>query len=142
MSTRRRQQSVDTPVRCFYADDPTRRPDCSLTATVRLGVIALCPPCQARASTIGKGEAPVALHGTALDVLDWLQTADEQLTHAERVLASAVTRARQAGHSWAAIGLRLNITRQAAQQRFRTPTPPPTTRASAGESTTPPTRAH
>lgn len=33
----------------------------------------------------------------------------------------AVTRARQAGHPWAAIGDRLGITRQAAHQRFSTP---------------------
>jgi len=107
-------------VRCFYAADPTKRPDCTLTATVRLGPIALCPPCQARRSTVGKGTAAVTLHEPPVDVLDWLQTADAQLTHAERTLASAVTQARQAGHSWAAIRAQLTITRQAAQQRFRT----------------------
>jgi len=41
-------------VRCFYAADPTKRPDCTLTATIRLGPIALFPPCQARRSTVGK----------------------------------------------------------------------------------------
>lgn len=131
MSTRRCQQSVDTPIRCFYADDPTRRPDCTLTATIRLGSIALCPPCAARRSTVGKGEAPVMLHGPAVDVLNWLHNADAQLAQAERTLASAVTRARQAGHSWATIGTQLNITRQAAQQRFRTSATP--TRVNDGD---------
>ena len=133
-TTRRRQEPVDTPVRCFYAADPTKRPDCTLTATIRLGPIALFPPCQARRSTVGKSTAAVTLHGPPVNVLDWLQTADAQLTHAERTLASAVTRTRQAGHSWAAIGAQLTITRQAAQQRFQTPVTTP--RASAHESTT------
>lgn len=102
---------------------PTTPPggrDCTATATARPSPIALCPSCEARCPTVRKGEAAVTLHASALDVLDWLQTATTRLTHAERVLASAVTRARQAGHSWAAIDTRFNITRQAAQQRFRT----------------------
>lgn len=39
-------------------------------------------------------------------------------TSAESLLATAVTSARSAGHSWEAIGKTLGISRQAAQQRF------------------------
>ncbi len=52
----------------------------------------------------------------------------------EAVLAAAVTRARQAGASWSAIGARIGVSRQGAQQRF--------TRASAHESTNSATRAY
>lgn len=132
--TRRRQESVDTAVRCHYADDPVRRPRCDLTATVRYGTVALCPSCQAARSTLGKGQPPVPLStGPPLDVLDWIATAHEQTIAADRTLTAAVTRARQSGTSWTAIGTQLGVSRQAAQQRF--------TRASAHESTNPATRA-
>lgn len=132
--TRRRQESVDTAVRCHYADDPVRRPRCDLTATVRYGTVALCPSCQAARSTLGKGQPPVPLPtGPPLDVLDWIATAHEQTIAADRTLTAAVTRARQSGTSWTAIGTQLGVSRQAAQQRF--------TRASAHESTNPATRA-
>ncbi|MDN5856912.1 MAG: hypothetical protein L0K86_29565, partial [Actinomycetia bacterium] len=96
--TRRRQESVDTAVRCHYADDPVRRPRCDLTATVRYGTVALCPSCQAARSTLGKGQPPVPLPtGPPLDVLDWIATAHEQTIAADRTLTAAVTRARQSG---------------------------------------------
>ena len=44
--------------------------------------------------------------------------ADAELRVAQLKLRRQVSRARQSGHSWAAIGLALRITRQAAQQRF------------------------
>jgi hypothetical protein len=122
MSRAGRQGPVDTQ-RCFYADDPTSRPECTLTAVVRYDTTVLCANCQPRRSTIGKGTAAVALPaGTALDVLDWVGAAQDQAAVAQRTLTASVTRARHAGHSWTAISTRLGITRQAAQQRFGTPT--------------------
>ncbi len=120
------QRSVDTagPVRCHYATDPTRRPNCTLTASVRIGTLALCPSCSARRSTLGKGQRSAALPPSPqLDVLDWIDTTHQQAAAAENTLTAAVTRARQAGHTWTAIGTRLGITRQAAQQRFTSRTP-------------------
>ena len=43
------------------------------------------------------------------------------LDEANRQLHDAVTSARQAGDSWTTIGAALDITRQAAQQRFGRP---------------------
>jgi hypothetical protein len=135
MTQPRCQQPVDTALLCYYADDPARRPGCTLTATVRFGAIRLCPYCCARRSTLGKGQRPVRLPpGPAVDVLDWVAGAHEQSTAAQRNLTAAVTRARQTGATWTLIGAQLGISRQAAQQRF--------TRASAHESTKPPTRAY
>jgi len=134
VTTRNRQRPVDTAVACYYADDPASRPRCTLTATVAFGTIALCPSCQARRSSLGKGQPPRPLTpGQEVDVLDWISTAHEQTKNAERSLTTAITRARQNGASWSTIGTRLGISRQAAQQRF--------TRASVHESTKPPTRA-
>jgi len=134
VTSRSRQRPVDAVVACHYADDPVTRPQCTLTATVAFGTIALCPSCQTRRSTLGKGQPPRPLTAEGrLDVLDWINAAHEQTKRAERNLTAAVTRARQTGASWSAIGTQLGISRQAAQQRF--------TRASAHESTKPPTRA-
>lgn len=132
--TGRRQRSVDGPQRCHYAADPARRPRCTLTATVQFGTLALCRSCNSQRSSIGKGQSPVPLPDTGpVDVLDWIATAHEQATAAEQILTAAITRARQNGQPWSAIGAQLGITRQAAQQRF--------TRASAHESTKGATRA-
>jgi len=123
MSHAARQGPVDTH-RCFYADDPANRPECTLTAVVRYNATALCVTCQPRRSTVGKGTVAVALPAaTTLDVLDWVGAAQHQAADAQRTLAASVTRARQAGHSWTAISTRLGITRQAAQQRFADPHP-------------------
>jgi len=109
-------------VHCHYAEDPARRPQCTLTAVVRYDDVALCPSCQARRSTLGKGQRPLPLPTSpALDVLNWVATAHQQTIAAERLLAAAVTRARQTGQPWSAIGTQLGVTRQAAQQRFATP---------------------
>jgi hypothetical protein len=116
----RRQPILDNPVRCYYADQPSARPDCTITAVVRYGDFALCASCRSRRSTVGKGELPRLLpSGPPVDVLDWIGAAQQQVSIAERHLAAAVARARQAGHSWSMIGGRLGISRQAAQQRFR-----------------------
>jgi hypothetical protein len=129
-------------VRCHYADDPNARPQCTLTAVVRYGNVALCSSCQARRSTLGKGQRPLPLATSpALDVLDWVTTAHQQANDADRALAAAVTRARQAGHPWSAIGTRLGVSRQAAQQRFAAPNPTQATRALPREATKGPTRA-
>src|SRR5664280_319266 len=96
-----RQQPVDSPRRCHYADDPARRPRCTLSATLRYGAVALCPSCNAGRSTLGKGQAPVPLPaGPAFDVLGWVATAHQQAGAAEATLAAAVTRARQGGATW------------------------------------------
>lgn len=128
MSSPRRQGRVDGTVRCRFADDPARRPHCTFTAVVRYGPVALCPSCAAQRSTVGKGQAPVALAaGPALEVLDWVAAAQQQITTAERTLAAAVIRARQASQPWSAIGTQMGTSRQAAQQRSppRRPSPAP-----------------
>ena len=119
MTSQRSQQPVDTQQPCYYAGDPAGRPACTLTATIRLGDIKLCPSCNAARSTLGKGQTPVPLPpGPTLDVLGWVATAHQQASAAEATLAAAVTRARQAGTSWTVIGARLGVSRQGAQQRF------------------------
>ena len=119
MTRARRQQPVDSPLRCHYADDPANRPQCMLTATVQLGAVMLCTSCNAARSTLGKGQRPVPLPaGPAFDVLGWVTTAHQQAGAAEATLAAAVTRARQTGASWTAIGAHLGVSRQGAQQRF------------------------
>lgn len=44
--------------------------------------------------------------------------ANAELKRADLMLHLRVSRARQAGHSWTAIGLAMGISKQAAQQRF------------------------
>jgi hypothetical protein len=125
---RARQRGPDTPaaVRCYYAGDPARRPHCALTAGIALGPVALCGPCAAARSTLGKGTVPAALPpGPVIDVLDWAADAGAAARQASRDLAAAVTRARTRGRTRAQIAARLGITRQAARQRFtREPRPP------------------
>ncbi len=127
MTSRGRQQPVDSVTACNYAGDPARRPGCTLTATLRYGAVALCASCNAARSTLGKGQAPVPLPaGVVFDVLGWVAAAHQQVGAAEATLAAAVTRARQTGASWTVIGAQLGLSRQGAQQRF--------TRASARKS--------
>jgi len=105
---------------CHYARDPDRRPHCTLTAEVALGRVALCGPCAAARSTLGKGTAPVPLPpGPAVDVLDWVAAAALAAGRASRDLSAAVTRARSRGCTWVQIAGRIGVTRQAAQQRYR-----------------------
>jgi hypothetical protein len=110
-------------LRCYYADQPTARPDCRLTATARVGRTPLCPSCLVLRSTLGKGEPvrPLPTPGGVdkTDPLDRIAQAAAELRAAEHALAGAVHRARQRGYSWTLIGQRLHITRQAAQQRFK-----------------------
>jgi hypothetical protein len=114
-----RQPMIDIPPRCRYATEPEARPDCQVTAVVRRGRVALCASCDAIRSTLGKGHAATQLPAAPPpDLLYWVTQAQARLRAAEAELAAAVTRARQAGQSWAAIGASLRISRQAAQQRF------------------------
>jgi hypothetical protein len=53
--------------------------------------------------------------------LTLIKAADREVRIAELNLRQQVAAARRHGHSWAAIGFILGITRQAAQQRFGTP---------------------
>jgi hypothetical protein len=53
--------------------------------------------------------------------LTLIKAADRELRIAELNLRQRVAAARRHGHSWAAIGFILGITRQAAQQRFGAP---------------------
>ncbi len=126
MTSASRQRPVDTRRLlqvCYYADDPTLRPRCTLTPSVQLGDLVLCASCNEARSTLGKGHAPVPLPpGPTFDVLAWVTTAHQQVITAETTLAAAVTRARQAGTSWSAVGAHLGLTRQGAQQRFTRPT--------------------
>jgi hypothetical protein len=113
------------PRRCAYAGDPTARPDCQLSAVVCYGSVALCPSCDRARSTLGKGITPRRLPaGPPLDPLDWINTTERELRAAADLLAAAVTRARQHGHTWTAIGHALGVSRQAAQQRFGPRDPP------------------
>jgi hypothetical protein len=116
-----RQRNLDAPaVRCANAHRTNQRPHCQLTATVRYGTVALCPDCDNRRSTLGKATTAHQLPTSSpVNVLDWLTHAERQLHQARTELAAAATRARNQGHSWTAIGAALNITKQAAQQRFR-----------------------
>lgn len=116
-----RQPALDTPpVRCAYAARPDQRPHCQLTAVIRYDTIALCADCDTRRSTVGKAVPPVHLRATApLPVLTWVTHTNEQIRQRQAELAAAVSRARTQGHTWNAIGAALNITRQAAQQRFK-----------------------
>lgn len=116
-----RQRTLDTrPTRCTYAARPALRPHCHLTAVVTYDTLALCADCDQRRSTLGKGVNPRRLPPQdPLDVLGWVAHANQQLHQAQAELAAAVWRARTQQHSWNAIGAELNITRQAAQQRFK-----------------------
>lgn len=132
---RGRQQGVDNAVRCQHATDPVLRPRCTVTATIRVGPVALCSSCHSRRSSVGKGQPSVAFPaGPTVDLLAWIRTSQRAADQAEQTLLAAVTRARQNGTSWTVIGTQLGVSRQAAQQRF--------TRASTHESTKWATRAH
>jgi hypothetical protein len=98
---------------CHYA---AARPDCQVLATIRYGQIALCARCDQRRSTAGKGTPPARLPGP--HALLQVAAAKDACQQATAALREAVTRARQAGHSWSTIAAILNVTRQAAQQRF------------------------
>jgi hypothetical protein len=77
------------------------------------------------AEAIREGVLQACLHGADQDQLDTPEHAlrmvaatDAAVRHGSALRADAVTSARHCGHSWAAIGSVLGISRQAAQQRF------------------------
>lgn len=134
MTRRGRQQDVDSAICCLHATEPVLRPHCTVTATVRVGTIALCSSCHHHRSSVGEGQPSVVLPaGPKIDLLAWISNAHQALEQAEQSLHAAITRARHNGTTWTEIGTQLGITRQAAQQRF--------TRASVDESTKRATRA-
>jgi hypothetical protein len=98
---------------CQYA---SARPDCQVLAAVCYGQLALCPSCDRRRSTLGKGIQPVALPDP--HALLEIAAARDACQQADAQLRQAVAAARQAGHPWSAVAAILGSTRQAAQQRF------------------------
>ncbi len=128
MTHPRRQHDLDTFVWCSHATDPHLRPHCTLTATIKFGPVALCQDCAQRRSTVGKGQPGTTLPPSPPpDLLSWVTAVVRDAATAEQTLNAAITRARQAGMSWAVIGDHLGVSRQAAQQRFaRASASPPT----------------
>jgi len=98
---------------CCYA---AARPDCMVLASVRYGPAALCPRCDERRSSLGKGTVPVRLPDPR--PLLQIAAASDACEQAAADLRHAVAAARQAGHPWSAVAVILGGTRQAAQQRF------------------------
>jgi hypothetical protein len=111
--------SVDTHVDCHYRNDP-RRPDCEGAAVVAYGRTPLCESCDLRRSTLGKGLVRRLLlpAGSQCDALQAVAEARLRVVSAEEALALAVAQARGRGCSWSELGRALNVTRQAAQQRY------------------------
>lgn len=97
---------------CHYA---AAHPDCQVLAAVCYGPVALCARCDQRRSTLGKGTAAVRLPdpGALLQI-----AARDACQQAAAALRHAVAAARQAGHPWSAVAAILEVSRQAAQQRF------------------------
>jgi hypothetical protein len=117
---RTRQDHLATGLDCHYAHPDRRplRPHCQQTAVVAYGTIALCAICDQMRSAVGRTNPPRPLPGAELH---HLIAAARALTQAEHDVAAAVRHARHARASWAQIGDALNITRQAAQQRWTRP---------------------
>src|SRR5258708_17605360 len=89
---------------CHYATSPASRPGCPVTAVVRRGTVPLCASCDALRSTLGKGQPRTPIPAPApAGVLDWIGQAHARVLDTEAELTAAGTRARQHGHSWAAI---------------------------------------
>lgn len=114
-----RQESLLARTRCFYAEaaHASTRPHCLEVAVVSFGPIALCSMCDAMRSAVGRTEGPRKLPGAQLRAL---VDAAGALRDAEQRLEEALHGARDAGASWSQVGDALDITRQAAQQRFGT----------------------
>ena len=66
-----------------------------------------------------RGSGPAG-EGSPLLVVDAARVASE---HADSLLQESIAAARHAGLSWAAVGEHLQVSRQAAQQRYGTPEP-------------------
>ena len=98
---------------CHYA---AAHPDCQVLAAVCYGPVALCARCDQRRSTLGKGTAAVRLPDPG--ALLQIAAARDACQQATAALRHAVAAARQAGHPWSAVAAILEVSRQAAQQRF------------------------
>jgi len=72
-----------------------------------------------RAITGAAGDLRAALERDPDSFLRLVALAQVGARHAERLLHDSVNGARRAGHSWDAIGGVLGVSRQAAQQRFK-----------------------
>lgn len=83
-----------------------------------LGTVILDVSGSAGSSTDGQDDRPAQVDHLRLVGRSALA---ERIT--KDLLGQAVAAARSAGHSWAAIGDELGLTRQAVQQRFGAPTP-------------------
>jgi hypothetical protein len=119
-----RQETLTGMLRCHYDTDERRplRPHCQGFAIVAYGDIRLCATCDQMRSAVGRTNIARAVPGAELA---HLIDAAQAVTRAERQLADAVRAARVAGASWAQIGDAVGLTRQAAQQRWRHPSPNP-----------------
>jgi hypothetical protein len=63
----------------------------------------------------------LAPHLSGLDPLERAQLLDGLSSHLRVLAATEVRKARDGGYTWARVGLRLGVSRQAAQQRFGEP---------------------
>lgn len=91
------------------------------TKTQRTGTQRAQKAAEARAAEILaelEGTAPEDRNWRDATALNEVRAAAHTLADAEDGLAEAVRTARDEGHTWAAIGAMLGISRQAAQQRF------------------------
>ncbi|MGH9062129.1 MAG: hypothetical protein ACRDZY_21830 [Acidimicrobiales bacterium] len=118
--TRSCQDTLAASLACYYADASRQppRPHCKRVAVVAYGTIALCRSCDQMRSAVGRTHSARPLPGAQLHQLI---TAARAVGDAERHVADAVRQAREAGASWAQIGDALDISRQAAQQRWSAP---------------------
>lgn len=73
----------------------------------------------------GPGDLRAALETEPESYLTLVAAAHVAADEADRLLHEWVTGARHAGHSWDAVGRVLGVSRQAAQQRFKTAAGPP-----------------
>lgn len=108
-----RQEILTERLRCYYAG--RQRPHCEGVGVVAYANIVLCPTCDKMRSAVGRTQVARKLPGAELAELI---AAASELSRAEDRLARALASARGAGASWAQVGDALDISRQAAQQRF------------------------
>lgn len=112
-----RQHALTGVWRCYYDDARHRhlRPHCQGVAVIAYGPTRLCGSCDLMRSAVGKGTVARTVPGAALTrLIDAARAAAD----ANQQLADAAHAARDAGASWAQIGDALDLTRQAAQQRW------------------------
>jgi len=114
-----RQPVVDMPgPRCCYATDPDARPGCQVTAVLCRGPVALCASCDALRSTHGKGQAAARCPQPSPSTC-WTGSPRRKpgsaMPKPNSPPPSGPGRPASPGKP---TGASLDITRQAAQQRF------------------------